>query len=155
MTVRRSSKQLVPALNRGAADMFAPIQREFDRLVDQFGDSWANLTQFEILPRMDLRTTKDGLEITVELPGIKAEDVRIDVEDDMLTVSGEKKSEVDQDEGGYRACERAYGASRRSVTLPSSIDADKLKASMKDGVLTLSAPRSGESRTKSIAIQAG
>lgn len=153
MTVQRSTQHFAPAITRNSAAIFAPIQREFDRLIDQFGDGWANLTQFEILPSMDVRNTKDGFELSFELPGIDAKDVKIDVEDDVLTVSGEKKSQMDRTEGGYAVCERAYGAFRRSVTLPSSVDAESIKASMKDGVLTLSAPKNGAAKAKSITIQ--
>ena len=94
MTVQRPTQHFAPAIARSSAAIFAPIQREFDRLVDQFGDGWANLTQFEILPSMDVRNTKDGFELSFELPGIDAKDVKIDVEDDVLTVSGEKKSQT-------------------------------------------------------------
>jgi HSP20 family protein len=155
MTVHRSPNQFLPSLQRSTANVFGPIQREFDRLFDQLGAGWTQLTDLELTPRMDMRDTKDGLEITVELPGIAKDDVKIAVEDDVLTVSGEKRTQKDTKEEDYRFSERTYGAFSRSIALPSSVDADKIKASMKDGILTLAAPRSAAAKTKAIEIQPG
>lgn len=152
MTAHRPSTQFLPKLAGTAGNVFAPIQREFDRLFDQLGNGWATLSEVELVPKMDIRDNKDSLEITVELPGIDRKDVTISVEDDVLTVSGEKKSEKETKEEGYRLNERSYGAFSRSVTLPRSIDAAKLKATMKHGVLKLTAPKSEVVQSKTIEI---
>ncbi len=94
------------------------------------------------------------IKITVELPGIAQDDVKIAVEDDVLTVSGEKKAQSETNEKNYRISERSYGAFSRSMTLPRSVDADKIKATLRDGVLTLIAPKDGATRSKAVKIQA-
>lgn len=153
MTVHRSSAQFLPKLAGSAGSAFAPIQREFDRLFDQLGSGWAALAEVDLAPRMDIRDTKDGLEISVELPGLTRDDVKIAVEDELLTISGEKKTESETTEEDYRLSERTYGSFSRSVTLPRSVDAAKIKAIMKDGVLKLTAPKNGTAKTQSIEIQ--
>jgi HSP20 family protein len=155
MTLHRSSNQFLPSLQRSTANVFAPIQREFDRLFDQLGTGWTQLTDVELAPRMDMRDIDDGVEITVELPGIGKDELKIAVEDDVLTISGEKRTQEETKEEDYRFSERTYGAFSRSIALPRNVDADKIKASMKDGVLTLTAPRSGAAKTKAIEIQPG
>jgi len=153
MTVHRSPAQFLPKLAGSAGSVFAPLQREFDRLFDQLGSGWATLAEVELAPRMDIRDTKDGLEISVELPGLTRNDVKIAVEDELLTISGEKQTEKETKEEDYRLSERTYGAFSRSVTLPRSVDAAKIEATMKDGVLKLTAPKNGTAKTKSIEIQ--
>ncbi len=151
MNVHRS--QFLPKLAGSAGNVFAPIQREFDRLFDQLGSGFASLAETELAPNMDIRDTKDGLEISLELPGMTRSDVKIAVDDDLLTVSGEKKIEKETKEGDYHLSERAYGTFSRSITLPRSIVAEKIKATMKDGVLTLTAPKNGGAKAKAIEIQ--
>jgi HSP20 family protein len=153
MTVHRTANQFVPSLQRSTANAFAPIQREFDRLFDQLGAGWSALNEAEVAPRLAMRDTKEGLEITVELPGIAKEDVKISVADGMLTVSGEKRTEKDVKEEDYRFSERSYGAFSRAVVLPPVVDAAKIRASMKDGVLTVVVPRDGTTTAKTIEIQ--
>lgn len=101
-----------------ALTVLAPLQREFDRLFDQLGAGWSNLGAVELAPRMDVRDTKEGFEITLELAGIDQADVKIAVEDDLLTISGEKKTEKETKAEGYRLSKRSYGSFSRSITLP-------------------------------------
>lgn len=153
MTVHRSPAQFLPKLAESASSAFAPIQREFDRLFDQLGSDWAALAEVKSAPRMDIRDTKDSLEISVELPGLTRDDVNVSVEDEVLTISGEKQTEKETEEEDYRLSERTYGAFSRSVALPRSVDAAKIKATMKDGVLKLTAPKNGTAKAKAIEIQ--
>lgn len=154
MTAQPSAKQFLPTLQRSTTNVFAPVQREFDRLFDQLSTGWNSLAEFDLTPRMDVRDTKEGLEITVELPGIAQDDVKIEIDEDILTVSGEKKAQSETEEKNYRISERTYGAFSRSMTLPRGVDADKIKATLRDGVLTLVAPKNGATRSKAIKIQA-
>jgi HSP20 family protein len=153
MTEHLPTKPSGGGIGRRPASFFMPLQREFDRLFDQLGAGWSGLADFDVNPRVDVRDTKGGLEITAEVPGIAQEDLKITIEDNVLTISGEKKSESEKTEGQRRISERAYGSFSRSVVLPSHIDADKVTAAMKDGVLTLTAPRSAEAKAKTIAIK--
>lgn len=141
------------ALTGPARTVLAPIQREFDRLFDQLGAGWSSLGEVELAPRMDVRDTKEGLEITLELPGIDQADVKIAVEDDLLTISGEKKTEKETKAEDYRLSERSYGSFSRSISLPRTVDPAKIQATMKHGVLKLTAPKNGSAQPKTIEIR--
>lgn len=124
---------------RGVTPFFAPLQREFDRVRAEFG-GFDLAEMFGPTPRMDLRESEDRFELTVELPGLTEKDVKVEFRDDVLTVSGEKKSASETEEKGVRMLERRYGAFSRSVTLPAGVKAGEIKATLKDGVLTVVAP---------------
>lgn len=149
----QAQSHLLPSLQRSAGAAFLPIQREFNRLFDELGDSWANLTRLEISPRLELKETKTGIQLTAELPGMSQDDVKISIDDHILTISGEKQAETEKDEGGYRVSERSYGAFSRSIALPRGVDADKITATMSDGVLKLVGPKLAGAETKTIKIQ--
>ncbi|MFZ5669176.1 MAG: Hsp20/alpha crystallin family protein [Pseudomonadota bacterium] len=141
MTAQPAAQDFLPTLRRSATSALAPIRREFDRLFDEFGSSLGAFADFDVAPRLDMVETKDGVTLTFELPGIAQNDVKIDVEDNVLTVSGEKKVETQRKDDHYRVAERAYGAFSRTIALPRTIDADRIAATMADGVLTISAPK--------------
>jgi HSP20 family protein len=148
-----TSRQLVSTSHRAGTEVFAPIQREFNRLFDDLGGAWASLRPFDLEPRMDVRETRQKYEVTVELPGISQDDVRIDLSDHMLTVSGEKKSEKETQDDHFRMSERSYGAFSRSVRLPLSAEAGQIKATMTDGVLKIVAPKQAGAEATAIKIQ--
>ncbi|MFZ5720644.1 MAG: Hsp20/alpha crystallin family protein [Pseudomonadota bacterium] len=155
MAIQTPAKRFATTFPSRANEFFVPIQREFDRLFDQLGAAWDGATEIDVSTRMDVKETDGGLEITVEMPGVDAKDVKVSVEDNVLTISGEKKSETERKEKDYRVCERAYGSFSRSLTLPSTANADKIGASMDKGVLKLTVPKDGKSKAKTIAITAG
>lgn len=140
-----------PSPVRGVAPFFAPLQREFDRVLADF--SGFDLSDvFGPSPRMDLRETEGGVELTAELPGLTEDDIHIDLEDDVLTVSGEKKSSTETRDKGFRMVERRYGSFSRSVRLPAGVKAEGIKASLKQGVLTVTAPLDAGAAARKIAI---
>ncbi len=153
MTAQPVARQFLPTLQRSATTAFAPIQREFNRLFDELGDGWAAFNEIDLAPRMDLREDDKALELTVELPSMSQANVKIAVEDDVLTISGEKKAEKETKEGRVRISERGYGAFSRSVALPRSVEAGKIKATMANGVLRIVAPKDGSTVTRTIEIQ--
>lgn len=154
MPSKALAKQPAANLQRTAVNAFAPIQREFNRLFDDLANGWNSLIEVELTPRIDVRETAKALEMTVELPGIAQDDVRIAVEDGVLTVSGEKRAEKETKNDNYRVAERAYGAFSRSITLPRSVDADRITAKMTDGVLKISAPKQAGAESRQIKIEA-
>lgn len=154
MTAQPAQREFLPTLQRSTASAFAPIQREFNRLFDDLSNGWAAWSEFEMTPRMDFRDTKDGVELTIEVPGIAQKDIKIDVDGDVLTVSGEKKVERESKEDNFRIAERSYGSFSRSVTLPRTVDADQIKAVMTDGVLKITAPKRAGAEGKTIKIEA-
>ncbi|KAI0318967.1 small heat shock protein [Amylostereum chailletii] len=105
--------------------------------------------------RMDVHENKDSNTVTAtfELPGLKKEDVNIDVHNNVLTISGESKVDTERNEEGYAVRERRYGRFSRSVPLPQGIKNEEIKAAMENGVLTVTFPKSApESAPKKIAI---
>ena len=102
---------------------------------------------------MDVAETEADVVATVELPGLKKEDIKVSVEDDVLTVTGEKKQEEIESGDNWRRVERSYGYFKRSVALPSAVNADKVKAAYKDGVLTVNMPKVESKKAKEIPIQ--
>ncbi len=104
-------------------------------------------------PLMDVVETKDGVTLKVEVPGVKQEDISISLEDDVLTVKGERKHESEVKEDGYSRIERSYGAFERSVVVPKTLDATNVKATYKDGVLEIQLPKKEEARPKAIKVE--
>jgi HSP20 family protein len=107
------------------------------------------------VPAMDLVETADDFVLRADLPGLTQDDVKIELEDSTLTVSGERKSErTDKHEGYYRV-ERAFGSFSRSLTLPKGVDADAVKANFDNGVLEIHIPKPEERKPRRIAIAVG
>ena len=121
-----------------------PAMNDFDRLWTEFFNARPFLADREhdedILwsPRVDIAETDRQYEIHVELPGIDKGDISIKVEDGLLTVSGERKSQKEQTERRFRRVERLYGRFERSFRLPKEADAEKIDAEFKDGLLQIS-----------------
>ncbi len=113
-----------------------------------------DLTVGEWKPRMDVVETKEGITLKVDVPGVKQEDLNIALEDNLLSVKGERKHESEVNEEGYSRFERSYGSFQRSVVLPSTVDANGVKATYKDGVLEIQLPKKEEARPKAIKVEA-
>jgi HSP20 family protein len=137
-------------------NLIASFYDGLDRMLDNMNRTWANLpTNGHGVIRMDCAETKDGIELTAEMPGLKEKDVQVLLEDGVLTISGEKRAEREEKDKGYRFVERSYGSFSRSVELPADIDTTKIKATIGDGVLTVVAPRREKTEPKKIEVQAG
>jgi HSP20 family protein len=103
-------------------------------------------------PSVDIRETEDALLVQAELPGIDKKDVKVEVHNGVLTISGERRYEKDVNEHHVHRVERAYGSFSRSFSLPVNIDGDKVEAHMKDGVLEVRLPKHESARPKSVEI---
>lgn len=99
-------------------------------------------------PRSDVVETDDGVEVTVELPGMDQNDVEVSLAGDTLTVKGEKKVERKDEKKGYYVSERSYGSVFRTIPLPPGCDSDKADATFRNGVLTVKIPHSPEAKSK-------
>ena len=106
-------------------------------------------------PAMDLLETADHFVLRADLPGMTQDDVKIELEDSTLTVSGERKSEHEDKQEGYYRVERAFGSFSRSLTLPKGIDGDAVNASFDNGVLEIRIPKPEERKPRRIAIAVG
>ncbi|HRO66411.1 MAG TPA: Hsp20/alpha crystallin family protein [Pseudobdellovibrionaceae bacterium] len=106
-------------------------------------------------PNFDVEETDQAYLLSVDMPGVKKEDVKVDLTENILTVSGERKYEHESKGKGARRYERAYGQFQRSFTLPTSIDVDKVEANLEDGVLRVALPKSEQAKPRSIQIGSG
>jgi HSP20 family protein len=104
-------------------------------------------------PAVDIKEAEEAIVITADLPGFKADDVDVTVEDRRLSIRGERKFEDAAEGETYHRVERSYGVFERSFTLPSSVDPSKVEASFKNGEVTITLPRREESKPRSIKIK--
>ncbi|HUF55285.1 MAG TPA: Hsp20/alpha crystallin family protein [Thermohalobaculum sp.] len=102
----------------------------------------------EGVPRSDVVETADGIEISVELPGMEQGDVEVSLAGDSLTIKGEKKIEKQEEKRGYYVSERSYGSVYRTIPLPPGVDTDKAEATFRNGVLTVKLPQTAEAKEK-------
>ncbi len=130
------------------------VQEEMSRLVDdrllaRGGESvgW--------MPNVDIFEDEEGLSLRFELAGIESKDVDIRFENGVLTLRGERKLEHEDKRDKYHRVELSYGTFTRSFSLPGSIDAEKIKAESKNGVLTVFLPKKPEAKPKSIQVKVG
>ncbi|MBS3759044.1 MAG: Hsp20/alpha crystallin family protein [Desulfobacterales bacterium] len=111
------------------------------------------MSLFDWRPTVDTYEEGDNIVIKAELPGVKKEDVSIDVKDSVLTLKGERKHEENIEEDNYYRKESAYGKFQRAFTLPDAVDPNKIEASYKDGVLKVTVPKTEETKAKKIEIK--
>ena len=165
-------KKLLPVQRRREEDdPFTHLHREMNRMFDDFSrgfglssNSWRS--PFDMpeggtaggwMPRVDVAETDKEIKVTAELPGMDEKDVNLELSDNALAISGEKKSEKEEREKNYYRSERSYGSFHRSLALPDGVDRDKVEATFKKGVLTVTLPKTGaaQSKAKKISVKAG
>jgi HSP20 family protein len=106
-------------------------------------------------PALDISERKDAYLVTVELPGVKLDDLQITLEDGLLTIQGERHFAHDSSDQRFHRVERRYGAFRRSITLPTHVQADAVEATVEDGVLQIMVPKMEEAKPKRIQVRPG
>lgn len=142
----------------------APIQSlrdEMDKVFDDFFRGWpatltarTSLTEGAFVPTVNVKEEKDRFLVDVEVPGMAKEDIKLAVEENLLTVSGERRQEkTEKDEGGWHIVESSYGSFRRVIPLPDAVRTDKAEAKLKDGVLKLTLPKAEPNHSKSVQIK--
>lgn len=104
-------------------------------------------------PSVDVREDREHLTITMDIPGVRPEDVKINLENQVLTVSGEKQQTSEQKDERWHRWERSYGRFERTFTLPSTVDADRIEATTDNGVLTIRLPKTEKARPKEIPVR--
>lgn len=130
-------------------DPLLQLHRDVDRLFDDafrgFGGRWPSLNlptvasewQDLLRPSLDIHETDRQYRITLEVPGVDEKDIQLTLDDDVLWIRGEKRQEQEQQDGQYHRIERSYGSFQRALNLPGDADQDAIKASFKNGVLTV------------------
>jgi HSP20 family protein len=133
------------------------MQREINRMFDGFFQGGAradeNLFPSVWTPAVDVAEHDDEYLVKVELPGVAKDDVKITMQENILTVRGEKKQEKETKESDYHRVERSYGSFQRSFTLPTTVKNDKIEAAYKDGILTITLPKAEEAKPKQIDVK--
>ena len=139
------------------ADPFSSFRRQMDQLFDDFfapmesrsaapfaGGAW---------PSVDVDETDKGYRVTAELPGLEQKDVDVQLNENTLTIKGEKREERSEGQGGRRYAERSYGRFERVIPFDAEVDADKVQASFKNGVLTVELPKNPKARDRARHIE--
>jgi HSP20 family protein len=143
-------------LARPEFGVFGSLQREVDRLFDDFARSTLAMAgNASLMPSMDITETEKEFVITAELPGLERKDVEISLEDNVLTIRGEKKSETKPDDKNknVHVSERSYGVFYRVLELPTKVDPSSVQATMSKGVLKITIPKPARPESKKIEVQ--
>jgi HSP20 family protein len=148
-------------LMRPELSLFGSLQREVDRLFDDFTRGIRSNEGNMLLPSIDVSETDKEIEVTVDLPGLERKNVDISLENDVLSIRGEKKIETKPDDkadkGGkdktYHVAERSYGVFYRVIQLPPGIDPSKVQATMSKGVLKVTIPKPKPSSAAKIEVK--
>ncbi len=125
-------------------NMMAGFFRPVGEMAPVTGDGWT--------PAADIRETKEAYLVEAELPGLSKEDVSVTFENGILTLSGERRFEKETEEENYRRVERRYGSFSRAFSLPREVDAEGVKATFKDGLLTVTVPKIEQAKPRTIDI---
>jgi HSP20 family protein len=131
------------------------MNRLFNTLFDSPTTNGGGAALRRWIPAMDLVETDGEFVLRVDLPGLSEEDVNVELDDNVLTVSGERKSEHEEKKEGYYRVERASGAFRRSLTLPEGVDAEAVKANFENGVLEVRVPKPEQKQPRKVEITVG
>lgn len=128
---------------------------DFDRIVNSFlRPTYASSINFQ--PACDIKESKDHYLVSFDMPGVKKEDIKIEVQNNQMVISGERHYEMQDAEGeSTLRHERAYGKFERSFTLPSTVNADKIEAQYEDGVLNVAIPKAEAAKGRTIQVQSG
>jgi HSP20 family protein len=148
--------QQTPQLSRLSSNPFQSLQTEMERLFKDFTQNFSSFRNHGLVPSMDVTETDKEIKITAELPGLEEKDVQVNVADNVLTISGEKKSE--RQEGAknknHWLLERSYGSFFRSLALPQGVKAEDIKADISKGVLTVVVTKPAAAQPKKIEVKA-
>jgi len=171
VSAARGGETKAPALT-GARHPLASLRDEMDRLFDSFSSSFGGFAPgrrlFDIepfhrlqksfgvsAPAVDVAEQDSVYEITAELPGIDEKDVELTLEDDVLTIKGEKRQETEEKQKDYYLSERHYGSFQRSFRMPDGADLEKVSAAFKNGVLRVTVPKRADAPKKRRKIDVG
>jgi len=133
---------------------FSSLRSEMERVFDSMlGRYPRERVEGLWTPLVDVEETKDNIVARIELPGMKKEDIKVTLMNNMLTISGERKHEAEEKGKTYYRIERTYGKFQRTIELPTEVMTDKAKAIYKDGILELVIPKSEKAKEKEVAIE--
>jgi HSP20 family protein len=132
---------------------FSTLQDRMNRLFrDSYGDREEALTTSTFAPPVDVYEDEHQVTLSIEVPGIEEKDIDVRVENNVLTVHGERKFEKEQKEENFRRVERQYGSFTRSFTLPNTVDNENIQASYSKGILKIQLAKRAEAKPKQIKV---
>lgn len=143
---------LAPFTRRNRGEL-ARLHNEMDDLFDGFFRGLERPFGRQTWPALDVAEQDDAIVVRAEVPGCKAEDIDISVYGNTLTISGEKRETKEQKDKNYYHTESVYGSFRREVGLPSEVDAAKVEATCKDGVLSITLPKAAKSKAVKVQVK--
>ena len=131
------------------------LQRDpvINRIFDVLGSLNGDAAEASWVPPVDISEDAEGIRITAEVPGVKPEDVKISLENNVLTIHGSKQQVTEERTERVHRYERTYGTFERSFTLPATVDAGSIKASYEHGVLTVTLPKAEKAKPRQIEVQ--
>jgi HSP20 family protein len=130
----------------------AEIREEMNRMFDTSLRRHGGDLEGAFSPAIDVLEEKDNYLVKVDLPGLSKDDVSVSIQDNFLTIKGERKYEAEKKETNYFHRERIYGSFMRTIELPTHVEAGKVQASFRDGVLQVTLPKSEEAKPKEIKV---
>jgi len=146
------------AIRRRGQDVFGELtgmQQEMNRLFDEFfGERQGEMAECSWNPMVDVSETETEIRVRAELPGLTQDSIEINLQDNVLTLTGEKKQEEKEEQENFHRVERCYGSFTRSFTLPAAVKSDAVQATFKNGVLLITLPKAEEAKPKKIAVSA-
>ncbi len=132
------------------------MQQEMNRMFDEFfGERRSDLAEGNWMPAVDVSENESSIAVRAELPGMSHEDVELNLQDNVLTIKGEKKQEQQEEKKNYHRAECCYGSFTRAFTLPVNVEQEGIQATFKDGVLEITLPKTEEAKPKKIVIAEG
>lgn len=140
-------------VQKGDRSDLARLHRDMDDLFGSFFGDWPILSPRTAWPAIDIADSENEITVKAEVPGCTAKDIDISVHGNTLTISGEKKAEEEKKEKGYYHIERSWGGFRREIGLPNDVDANKVEALCKNGVLTITLPKSEKAKTMKVKVK--
>src|SRR5438552_18678230 len=135
---------------------FTTLQDRMNRLFrDNYGEGQEALSTSTFAPPVDVYEDEHNVTLKIEVPGIDEKDIDVQIENNLLTVHGERKFEKEEKEENFRRVERQYGSFTRSFTLPTTVDAEKVQANYDKGVLKINLAKKAEAKPKQIKVNVG
>lgn len=154
MTTETLPARISRSMGLRGGDVFGDLQNEMDSFLSRFSRGWDGHGANGFAPALDLSEVDDMIQAKMDIPGIKPEEIDIQVNGDMLRVAGERHEEEMEDKGTtFHWTERRTGAFARTVRLPCIVEGDKVTAEYKDGILSISLPKSEHARSHRIPVK--
>ena len=135
---------------RGMDALRGEMERFFDRFLEPRWDEYEGVGW---APKLDFSETKDAFMVKAEIPGVEQKDLTVSLQDQMLTIKGEKHKEKEEKDEQYHRVERTWGAFSRTIALPVGVDAEKVNATFKDGVLTVKLQKTPAAKGTTIPVK--